>query len=554
MTDTLSSLLDSAASRRPGRTALLVEEEAPAPNSLNRSRRPTEGYPEEVPPPHALRKRPGRERPVSYAELQGLILRSAALFRRSGIGRGDCVAILHRNGLGFIAAYFGLARIGAAAVPINFMVQKAGELRFLLKDCSAKAVVSQRAFLRELLHAREGLGGLCAVWITDGEAEGARDFWQEALACPPLEGPSEAAAEDTAAVLYTSGTTGLPKGVMLSHANLVSNCDASIKFFRLLEGDVFPCLLPMFHTFAWTTCVLVPLRLGATNLVISSITPPKPWLMRMGRRRATVFVAVPQIYSMLAKQATGLKRLFLRWWPFRGVRFCVSGAGPLPVQVAKDFRRAMGLDILEGYGLTETSPVVSINPPGRARLGSAGLPIEGVRLKIIDGEGGSLPPGMEGEICVAGPCVMKGYLGQPEATRESLSEDGWLKTGDIGLLDEDGYLHIRDRKKDMIIVKGLKVFSAQIENEILSHPDAQEAAVVGVPDDTGDELIKAFVVLKPGAGADKAALMRHCRRRLDAYKRPRDIEIVPDLPKNALQKVLKRVLRQQEIEKRGGPR
>ena len=210
------------------------------------------------------------------------------------------------------------------------------------------------------------------------------------------------------------------------------------------------------------------------------------------------------------------------------------------------------MDILEGYGLTETSPVVSVNTPERSRLGSAGRPIDGVRLRIVDDQGRELPSGQEGEICVAGPGVMKGYFGRPQETRDVLSEEGWLKTGDIGLIDGEGYLRIRDRKKDMIIIKGLKVFSAQVEEEILSHPDVEEAAVIGVPDEAGDELIKAYAVLKPGAAADKAALMRHCRQRLDAYKRPRDIEIVPELPKNAIQKVLKRVLRQREIEKRGG--
>lgn len=534
---TLDDLLDASAAHWPTRTALLVEE----------------GHHSAAPHPHEAREK--GEHVVTFAELRDYVLRAASLLRSRGIGRGDRVALLHRNGLGFVTAYFALARLGAAAVPINFMVQKADELRFMLQDSAVKAVVTQRAFLRELQHAAAGVAGLSTVWITDGKAPNAGDFWAELKACPPGEEDGAARPEDVAAVLYTSGTTGSPKGVMLTHANLVSNCEASIRHFRLSESeDVFPCLLPMFHTFAWTTCVLIPLRLGAVNLVISSITPPAPWLMRMGRRRATVFVAVPQIYSVLAKQAVGFKRWLLRLWCFRGVRFCVSGAGPLPVPVAQAFKEALGHDVLEGYGLTETSPVVTVNPPGGQRLGSAGLPIPDVRLRIVDDAGRELPPGEEGEVCVAGPCVMKGYLNQPEATREALSEDGWLKTGDIGLLDPDGYLRIRDRKKDMIIVKGLKVFSAQVETLLLAHPDVQEAAVVGIPDEDGDETIKAFLVLKPGAAADRAALLRFCRQKLDAYKRPRDIELVPELPKNALQKVLKRVLRQAELEKRGGAR
>ena len=524
MSDTLNALLDSSAARWPARTALLVEE--------------------------------GRqdERAVSYAELLARVLRAAALLRSRGIRKGDRVALLQRNGLGFVAAYFGLARLGAAAVPINFMIQKPEELRYMLQDCGAKALLTQRAFLREALRAKEGLEGLSTVWVMDGGAAGGEDFWRAAKACAPYDGAGEALEGDTAAVLYTSGTTGKPKGIMLTHANLISNSDAAIRSFQVSQSDVFPCLLPMFHTFAWTACVLVPLRLGARIIVVSSITPPKPWLSRMARHRATIFVAVPQLYALLAKQASGLKRLLLRWWFFRGVRFCVSGAGPLPARVAADFERKLGLRILEGYGLTETSPVVSVNPPQRPRPGSVGPPIEGVRLRIVDDAGRVLPAGQEGEICVAGPAVMKGYFGRPGETREVLSEDGWLKTGDIGLLDAEGYLYVRDRKKDMIIVKGLKVFPAQVEEEILSHPDVGEAAVVGVPDEAGDEIVKAYVVLKPGASADKAALMRHCRRRLDAYKRPRDLEIVAELPKNSLQKVLKRLLREQAIQKSGGLR
>jgi long-chain acyl-CoA synthetase len=534
---TLNALLDDSAARWPRRTALIVEE----------------GHHSAAPHPHEAREK--GEHLVTYAELRDLVLKGASLFRSKGVRRGDCVAILHRNGLGFVTAYFALSRLGATAVPINFMVQKADELRYMLKDCSAKAVVTQRAFLREVTHAIEGVESVSTVWITDGTAPRAEDFWSGLRAAPAAEGPGEAGPEDVAAVLYTSGTTGVPKGVMLTHANLVSNCDASIRHFRLAEGeDVFPCLLPMFHTFAWTVCVLIPMRLGAMSLVISSITPPKPWLLRMGRHRATVFVAVPQIYAVLAKQAEGLKRWLLRLWFFRGVRFCVSGAGPLPAGVARDFKRAMGLDVLEGYGLTETSPVVAVIPPGRMRLGSAGLPIPDVRLRVIDDAGRELPAGEEGEVCVAGPCVMKGYLNLPEATRETVSEDGWLRTGDIGLIDRDGYLHIRDRKKDMNTVKGLKVFSAQVETVLLTHPDVQEAAVVGIPDGDGDEIIKAFLVLKPEASADRSALMHFCRQKLDSYKRPRDIEIVPELPKNTLQKVLKRVLRQAELEKRGGRR
>jgi len=205
---------------------------------------------------------------------------------------------------------------------------------------------------------------------------------------------------------------------------------------------------------------------------------------------------------------------------------------------------------LEGYGLTETSPVVSLNTPDEHRRGSVGQPIDGVSLKVIDEDGRTLESGQEGEICVKGDCVMKSYYNLPEATADAFTQDGWFKTGDIGIVDAEGYLFIRDRKKDMIIIKGLKVFSAQVEATLLEHPAIVEAAVIGVPDEHGDEIIKAFVTLRPGAKADKSAILRYCREKFDPYKRPRDVEIVESLPKNALQKVLKRELRQREIEKR----
>ncbi|MEK7656680.1 MAG: long-chain-fatty-acid--CoA ligase [Elusimicrobiota bacterium] len=526
--ETLNTLLDSTAARCPRRTAMLVTD--------------------------SPRSHPGEERAVTFAELQDLVLRAAAMYRSRGVRKGDCVALILRNGLGFVTAYLGLSRLGAIAVPVNFMVQKAEELRYMLNDCSAKGVVTQREFLREILKARKELPLLDVVWLTEPDrrvSKETEDFWGLLQAQEPEPRREDAASpQDTAAVLYTSGTTGKPKGVMLTHANLVANCDASVRVLGADEKDVSLCILPMFHTFAWTACVLIPLRLGVKSVVASSIAPAKPWLTRMGRHRVTIFSAVPQVYAVLAKQACGLKKLLLRYWFFRGVRFCVSGAAPLPPKVASDFSGAMGREIIEGYGLTETSPVATINPPRDIRRGTVGRAIEGVRLRVVDDDGRELPIGEEGEICIAGHNIMKGYLNLPEATRQVLSADGWLRTGDIGVLDADGYLSIRDRKKDMIIVKGLKVFSAQVEAVLLAHPDVQEAAVVGLPDETGDEVIKAFIVLRKEARADKAEFMRFIRENLDAYKRPRDVEFLDELPKNALQKVLKRVLRQKELERR----
>ena len=495
------------------------------------------------------------DRELSFLDLRTEVLRLAEGLRRVGVAKGDRVAIVHRNAPEFVAAYFALNRLGAIAVPINFMVQKADELAYMLNDCGAKGVFTQSEFLKGLKGAAEKCPTVKALWTTDLDAATASDLvrpYSELLAPAFTDDHHDAAVEgDVAAILYTSGTTGFPKGVMLTHRNLVTNCEACLRHMTLDRSDVALCILPMFHSFAWTALVLTSLRLTLTNVVFPAIAPAKPWLKAMGRRRVSLYAAVPQVYAALAKEAKDWKtRLFLRWWAFRRVKVAVSGAAPLAAVVAEAFRDATGISIIEGWGMTETSPAVTVNPPAAPRFGTVGTTIYGASVRIVDDAEQPLPPGSEGEVVVKGDCVMKGYWNKPEATRDAFTADGWLKTGDIGVVDADGYLSIRDRKKDMIIVKGLKVFSAQVEAVIAENPNVEESAIVGVPDEVGDEVIKAFVVLKKGCRLEKSALMQFFKERLDAYKRPRDVEIVESLPKNALQKVLKRELRERELKKR----
>ncbi len=492
-------------------------------------------------------------REVSFIDLRQEVLEVAEGLRRAGISKGDRVAIVHRNAPEFVIAYFALNRLGAIAVPINFMVQKADELAYMLGDCGAKGVVTQSDLLPGLTAAAVKSPELKALWVTDlATAHSAlvRPFAElRGAACVDL---SDMALEsDVAAILYTSGTTGFPKGVMLTHRNLTTNCDGCLRHINLDRSDVALCILPMFHSFAWTAIVLASLRLTLTCVIFSAITPAKPWLNAMGRYGVSLFAAVPQVYAALSREAKDWKtRLFLRFWAFRRAKIAVSGAAPLASVVAEGFRSAVGVEIVEGWGLTETSPVATVNPPGGVRFGTVGTVISGVEIKIIDESECTAPQGSIGEVVVKGDCVMKGYWNNPQATREIFTADGWLKTGDIGIIDADGYLSIRDRKKDMIIVKGLKVFSAQVESVIAENPAVEESAIIGIPDEVGTEIIKAFVVVKKGYCLEKPALMQFFKDRLDAYKRPRDVEIVESLPKNALQKVLKRELREREIKKR----
>jgi len=317
-----------------------------------------------------------------------------------------------------------------------------------------------------------------------------------------------------------------------------------------VKKDVFMALLPMFHTFSWMGNVLIPVIMGSRTFIVKSITPPKLWLQAMGREGVTIMIAVPQIYGVLAKEARGLRKFFLKYWSMRKVRLCLSGAAPLGHAIQNRFEQVFGLHILEGYGLTETSPIVTVTHPKAKKHGSVGRAIPGVKIRIIDERGAHLSHGAEGEICVLGPNITGGYHNNQQATKELFTEDGWLKTGDIGVLDSDGFLFIRDRKKDMVIVKGLKVFPAQIEQVITSHPKVQEAAVIGIPDGSGNETMKCFCVPKKDMLIDKAELMNFIRSSMDAYKRPREVEIVSALPKNTMQKVLKRELLKRELEKR----
>ncbi len=501
------------------------------------------------------------ERTMSFEELRREVLSVAEGLRAAGAGKGERMAIIHRNAPEFVIAYLALSRLGAIAVPINFMVQKPDELAYMLRDCGALGVVTQAEFLPGIAAAADKCPALKSVWVSDRIPENrasplARAFAElkRPASEPAAGGADHACEDDVAAILYTSGTTGFPKGVMLTHRNLVTNCDSSIKRILLTKRDVTVCILPMFHSFAWTAIVLTSLRLTLKCVISPSIAPPKPWLKAMGAHGVTLFAAVPQVYAALGREARDWKtRLFLRFWAFRKTRVGVSGAAPLAPATAKTFRETLGVPIVEGWGLTETSPVATVTPPDDIRLGFVGTPIEGVELKVVDDDERELPRGAEGEICVRGDNVMKGYWGLPEATAAAFTKDGWLKTGDVGLIDADGFLAIRDRKKDMIIVKGLKVFSAQVEAVIAENPSVEESAIIGVPDEAGDETIKAFVVLKKGCCLEKSALMQFLREKLDAYKRPRDVEIVDSLPKNALQKVLKRELRQRELAKNAGP-
>lgn len=495
----------------------------------------------------------------TYHELLMQVDRAADMFWGLGVRKGDKVAIASKNSAEVVITNYALYKIGAISVPINFMISKPGELKFILGDCNAKAVITQAEYLRNYAAVKKDLPGLQYILSTDEipscakemNDDGIRLFWQELNNSKFNKEilSSKAESSDIAMLLYTSGTTGNPKGVILTHHNMMSNAHSAVLSFKLTEEDVFLCILPMFHTFAWTTCIVVPLSLGMKIVMVANITPASAWLHLMGREKVTIMIAVPQLFNVLAKEAKGFKRLYLQYWAFRRARFCVCGAAPLNSEVQKHFEEQLDVPLLEGYGLTETSPIVSVNTEHSFKPGSVGPALPYVKVCITDDDGNELPRGVEGEICIKGENVTQGYFNNPQATADAFDKNGWFRTGDVGIVDEEGFIFIRDRKKDMIIIKGLKVFSAQVETVIYEYPGIEECAMVGVPDGAGGEFIKLYVAKKKGIDFNEADFRKYLKTKLDNYKRPRDIEFMEELPKNALRKILKKDLRKDAVEK-----
>lgn len=499
----------------------------------------------------------GTKRSVTYMELLMKVDRAADMFFEHGVRKGDRVAVAHRNSIDTVVANFGLYKLGAVCIPMNFMVTKPEELEFILKDSGAKAVVTQAEFIRHYVKVLPSLPDIKYIFSTDEIPVSVQDnpavlkFWDEVEKSTYHEETSNPGTglDDLAFILYTSGTTGLPKGAMLTHGNLASNVISAAQIFKITDEDVFLCLLPMFHSFAWTTCVVIPLYLNLKVVIVANIMPASHWLSAMGSEKVTLILAVPQIYAVLSKEAKGFKRLYLQFWPFKDVRFAVSGAAPLTQEIKDRFEQKIGVPILEGYGLTETSPVVSVNTEELQKIKSVGPALPAVSVIVLDDDGKELPRNQEGELCIKGPNVFRGYFNNPKATQDAFTQDGWFKTGDIGVIDDDGFIFIKDRKKDMIIIKGLKVFSAQVEAVICEHPAIEECAIIGVPDGRGGEFVKCYAVKKEGAELSDNDFRKFLKQHLDTYKRPRDFEFVDELPKNALKKVLKRELRKDAVAK-----
>jgi long-chain acyl-CoA synthetase len=458
---------------------------------------------------------------LSYAALDEAAGRVAALLAAKGIEPGDRVGLMMPNIPYFPILYYGTLRAGAAVVPMNVLL-KGREVSYYLSDSGARLLFAWHGFSEA---AEEGAAGT-----------GTEVVLVEPGAFEPLLGEHEPRAEaakragdDTAVILYTSGTTGTPKGAELTHGNLRRNAEITTRSLaRFSEKDVLLGALPLFHSFGQTCTMNCAVLTGATVTMLPRFDPEKA-LEIIERDRVSVFQGVPTMYNALlhAEGADATDASCLR--------LCMSGGAAIPVELIRGFEEKFSCIVLEGYGLSETSPVASFNHPDRERkAGSIGTPIEGVEMKLLD------PLEGVGEIAIRGHNVMKGYWNRAEATAEAIDEDGWFRTGDMAKVDEDGYFFIVDRKKDLIIRGGYNVYPREIEEVLYEHPAIQEAAVVGVPDDALGEEVGAAVVLKKGQALDADELKAWIKEQVAAYKYPRRIWFLDELPKGPTGKVLKR--------------
>ncbi len=471
-----------------------------------------------------------KDRRWTYRELDREASALASGLSALGLKPGERIGLHLPNWPEFVLTYYAALKIGAVPLSLN-VTYKADEIAYICRDGAVAAVVTADPVAGNL-PPRSEVPSVSHVIRVGSKAEADVEF--SSLRGDPALSALEVDREETAAILYTSATTGKPKGVMLTHANIVSNVNATNHHLRMTTGDRGLCALPLFHCFGQNFIMNALVSAGGT-LVLQERFILEDFLSAVGRERITLLYAVPTMYILILAADTGA-------CDFSSLRLAFSAAAMLPRDVEQRWFERVGIQIHQGYGLTESSPFASYNHETAFRPGSVGTPIENVEMKVVDEAGRELPDGELGEILIKGPNVMKGYFGNPEATAQAV-RNGWLHSGDIGCRDADGYFYVVDRVKDMINVSGFKVFPREVEEVLFRHPAVKEAAVVGAPHPVKGETVKAFVVLREGMTADIEALKSLCKERIASYKVPEAVEFVATLPKSPTGKILKKELR-----------
>ncbi|RMG21828.1 MAG: long-chain fatty acid--CoA ligase [Methanobacteriota archaeon] len=482
------------------------------------------------------------ESEYTYNDINGLASRLASGLQQLGIKKGERVAVSCPNTWQFPVIYFGIHKIGAIVVPLNILL-KAGEIAYFLKDSGATAFICHSGESGKIL--QEGRKAFLQtetckhMIVVEEKPIGEEIGFEELLRSEEEYKDISTEREETAVILYTSGTTGRSKGAELTHGNLFENALAVAGLMQLTSKDVHLVTLPLFHSFGQTVQLNAGFFAGST-LVLQRRFDPEKALQKMRKYQATIFVGVPTMYwgllhtEIASEAAREIKET---------LRLGVSGGSAMPIEVLKEFERKFETIILESYGLSETSPVACFSRIDMPRkVGSIGVPLPGTEMKIVDEEGNDRPIGEIGEILIRGHNIMKGYFNRPRETERAF-KGGWFHTGDLGKMDEDGYFYIVDRKKDLIIRGGYNVYPREVEEIMMTHPYISLVAVVGEKDKKYGEEIVAYVVPRKDTKPDEGEIIQWCRERMAAYKYPRKIRFVKDLPKTATGKIMKRALK-----------
>jgi long-chain acyl-CoA synthetase len=465
---------------------------------------------------------------LSYADLDQASARVARLLELEGFQPGDRVGLMLPNVPEFAVIYYGVLRAGGVVVPMNPLL-KEREVEYYVQDSGARYLFGWHQLTKGVSDAAVAAGAH-VVAVTPGE------FGRDLATVDPKADIIRRAGDETAIILYTSGTTGHPKGAELTHANLSRNAQISAEtLFDLEAADVILGCLPLFHAFGQTCCLNAAVQAGSTIILMARFDPSRA-LDLVADERVTVFAGVPTMYAGLLEQQAVSPR------DVASLRLGISGGAALPVEIIRRFEALFGSMILEGYGLSETSPVASFNHPQMERkAGSIGTPIAGVEFRLIGDDGRDVAAGENGEIAIRGHNVMKGYWHKPDETAAAFV-DGWFKTGDVARVDEDGYYYIVDRKKELIIRGGFNVYPREVEEVLYEHPAVLEVAVIGLPHESLGEEIGAAVVLRNGEGASPEQLQAFVKERLAPYKYPRRVWLLDSLPKGPTGKIMRRLV------------
>jgi long-chain acyl-CoA synthetase len=488
---------------------------------------------------------------TSYGELDVLINKFADGLQQLGVKKGDHLALVLGNSPYFVIALYGAMRAGATVIPVN-PIYTPDEIGYILNNGDVKTIVTLDLLLPLVEKMNPALPEVehiisCETPESNVDASSLsisaklKSFTNLIASSVSEPAPIELDEEDVAVILYTSGTTGKPKGAMLTHKNLYSNAKDVGSYLKMNNTDKVVATLPMFHVFCLTVSLNAPLISGATLLIVPRFSPAEIFKL-VKTYEATVFAGVPTMYNFLLQHEAGNVE------DLESLRLCISGGASMPVALLKGFEQKFQVVVSEGYGLSEASPVTCFNPLDRPRkAGSIGTNILNVENKVVNELGEEVPSGQVGELIVKGPNVMKGYYKMPEETAHTI-RDGWLYTGDLATKDEEGYFTIVDRKKDMVIVGGYNVYPREVEEVLYNHQGVVEVAVVGVPDRNQGEAVKCFVVLKDQSLTEEG-LKEYCREHLAKYKVPSTIEFLEELPKNTTGKILRRALKDQVLQK-----